>query len=279
MKFNAKSFKGFINIAKTFGVKHGPEILIALGITGMGTAAVLGIQATPKALEKIDEEIDRQNDEIIAYADEHEEASCTQINHLSRKEVVKVCWKCYLPAVITGVTSAICIVGGTSINLRRNAALATAYKISEASVKELMEYKDKVVESIGEDKNQEIEDSINKEHLDRATINMDSTVISGNGPVLYFDKMGGQWFKSDKETIREAINDLNRTMNSDMYISLNDFYDAMNMPHTVAGDSLGWNTDQGLIEPKFSASMAKNGIPVVVMSTRIYPRADYSKLM
>lgn len=279
MKFNTKSVKGLINIAKTFGVQHGPEILIALGITGMGTATVLAVKATPKALEQIDDEIDRQNDERIAYVDEHEEEIYHPVEVLSKKEVIKVCWKGYLPAIITGVTSIFCIVGGTSINLRRNAALATAYKISEASVKELMEYKDKVVETIGEDKNKEIEDKIDQEHLDRASINMDSSTITGKGPILYFDKMGGQWFKSDKESIREAINNLNRNMNSDMYVSLNDFYDELDMPHTIAGDSLGWNSDQGLIEFKFNPMITKSGVPAVVFSTRLDPRADYTKLM
>jgi len=272
------NFNGIIKLVQSIATKHGPEILIGLGIAGMGTTVVLSVKATPKALLIIDDAINEKNDIELEIANENEDYIYNPIDKLTVMETTKVCWKCYLPAVITGVTSVVCIIGGTTMNLRRNAALATAYKISETAIKELQEYKDKVVDTIGEEKNQEIENKINKEHLDRAAVDLDSTTISGTGPVLYFEKMGGQWFKSDKETVREVINNLNNTMNTEMYVSLNDFYADMGLANTIAGDSLGWNTNQGMIEPRFSSMVTKTGIPVVVLTTRIEPRVDYGKL-
>ena len=48
------------NIQKTL-VKHGPEILTGLGITGMITTTIMAVKATPKALEIIKELEDKNN--------------------------------------------------------------------------------------------------------------------------------------------------------------------------------------------------------------------------
>lgn len=64
-------------------------------------------------------------------------------------EVVKAAWKPYIPAAITGSLSVACLVGASRVNFKRNAALATAYTLSE---KVLKDYKDSVVETIGEKK-------------------------------------------------------------------------------------------------------------------------------
>lgn len=272
------NFKSVMKIITAFAKQHSPELLVGLGIAGMTTTTVLAVRATPKAVEKIHVAIADKNEKLFDDAVARQEDKYTPITKLKSGDVIKLCWKDYLPAAATGIASIVCIVGGTNITLRRNAALVTACKLSEITIKDLQEYKNKVVETIGETKNEEIEAKVAQDHVDKASINMDSTIISGNGPILYFDKIGGQWFKSDKETIREAINRLNHTMNDDMYVSLNDFYDEMNMPHTVAGDRLGWNRDYGLIEPKFSSHLTPGGVPVVVLSTRLEPRVDYGSL-
>lgn len=279
--------KGLFKVLTVFAKKHSPEILVGLGITGMATGTVLAVKATPKATKKIQDVIDTKNEELMDIAVAAHQTQYDPITKLPVKEVVKLCWKDYAPAVVTSVASFICIVGGTNISLRRNAALITACKLSEVTIKDLQAYKDKVVETIGEEKNQEIEDKVDKEKIDKLTtskdgtpVDMDSMLVYGTGPVLYFDKMGGQWFRSDKESIRAAINRLNHTMNDDMYVSLNDFYDELDLGirHTVAGDSLGWNRENGLIEPTFSSILTRNGVPVATISTRLEPRTDYSKL-
>lgn len=279
IKLGKINFKGLVNVITSFAKVHSPELLVGLGIAGMGTSTVLAVKATSKAVKKIDVAIEEENERLIDEAVANQQEHYSPIVKLNRVDAVKLCWKDYAPAAVTGVASVICIVGGTRINLRRNAALVTAVKLSEMTIKDLQQYKSKVIETIGEEKNDEIEAKVNKDVVEQASINMDSSIISGNGPVLCFDKIGGQWFKSDKETIKSVINRLNHTMNDDMYVSLNDFYDEMGMDHTVAGEQLGWNRDQGLIEPKFSSHLLSNGVPVMVFTTRIEPRVDYSKLM
>lgn len=271
------NFNSIFKVVTKMCKQHSPEILIGLGIGGLVTTTVLAVRATPGAINAIDDRIDEINEVMLDDANTNELVQYKPIHALSKKEVVKVCWKRYLPATITGLTSLACVVGGTSINLRRNAALATAYKISESTVKELLDYKGKVIETIGEEKHLEIEEKLDKAKLETAAVHMDSVTISGHGPVLYFDKMGGQWFRSDNETIRAAINRLNHAMNQDMYVSLNDFYSELDLSTTIAGESLGWNTNGGLIEARFSAQ-AIDGTPVMVMATRIDPMPNFNKI-
>ena len=121
-------FSKFINKTKSWTGRHSPEILIGLGITGMVSTTVLAVKATPKALDLIEEAKEKENkDELTAM------------------ETVKATWKCYIPAATTCVFSAACLIGANSVNSKRNAALATAYKLTENA---FTEYKEKVVETI-----------------------------------------------------------------------------------------------------------------------------------
>ena len=115
----------FMDNAKKAVSKRSPEILIALGLTGMVSTVVLAVKATPKALQLIEE---RRKEE--------------RTDKLTVMETVGTTWKCYIPAAITGTVSAACIIGANSVNAKRNAALATAYKLSETAFKE---FKDKEI--------------------------------------------------------------------------------------------------------------------------------------
>ena len=128
--------------------QHSPEILTGIGIVGMITTTVLAVKATPKALTLIEE----KKEELELYPGDK----------LTPVETVKVTWKCYIPAAVTGATSVACLIGTSSVNLRRNTALATAYNLSATA---LTEYKEKVIESIGEKKEQTIRDKVAEERV------------------------------------------------------------------------------------------------------------------
>ena len=68
-------------------------------------------------------------------------------------------------------------------------------------------------------------------------------------------------------------------MLSQMYVSLNDFYDELNLKHSGNGDELGWKLDDGFIEVDFSSQLSDDGRPCLVIEYMVAPRYDYSKLM
>lgn len=123
--------------------KRSPEILTGIGIAGMITTTVLAVKATPKAIRMLEVERDLKK----GASDWNEDISLTPI------EAVKATWKCYIPAVVTGTISIACLIGAGSVHTRRTAALATAYKLSETA---LSEYKEKVIETIGEKKSKSL---------------------------------------------------------------------------------------------------------------------------
>lgn len=256
------NLKGLINKSKYFVGKYSPEILTGLGITGMITSTVLAVKATPKALNLIENK-KKENDQST------EEA-------LPLIDVVKTTWKVYIPSFTTGVISIACIISASRKNYKRNAALATAYSLSERT---LSHYREKVIETIGEKKEKNIRDKVNQEQLDNNKKPKDSQIIiATNSDTLCMDAMSGRYFKSDMETIKQVVNKLNRRIAYENYISLNDFYNEIGLSDVKNGELLGWNIDSGLIEPTFSTCLSEDGRPCIVIDFDIEPKYGFDKI-
>src|SRR5574344_625063 len=240
---------------KAAATKHSPEILTGIGIAGMVTTIVMAVKATPKALILIEE---KKNEEGL--------------DSLTPIETVKASWQCYIPSAIVGTVSIFCLIGASSANLRRNTALATAYTLSESALKG---YQGKVVETIGDKKEQFVRDSIAKDKLDENPVTTREVIITEKGNTLCYDTISGRYFKSDIDKLKKAMNELNRNMLDEMFISLNDFYYEIGLSNTKLGDDLGWNVSEGLIDLKFSSQLTDDGTPCVVMDYSIATKYDY----
>jgi predicted metal-dependent phosphotriesterase family hydrolase len=169
-----------------------------------------------------------------------------------------------------------CIIGASSVNTRRNAALATAYSLSESAFKE---YREKVVENIGDKKEQTIKDAIAKEKIEKNPVQNTEVILTGKGETLCYDVVSGRYFKSDIDRLKKAENKLNRQMRDEMYISLNDFYYEIGLDNIKVGDNLGWNIDDGYIDLRFSSQLATDGTPCLVIDYGYGPRYDFRNLM
>ena len=124
-----------------------------------------------------------------------------------------------------------------------------------------------------------IRDKIDKEHIDRDPVSKKEVIVTKAGETLCYDSLSGRYFKSDIEQIKKAVNELNKTMLRDMYVSLNEFYDELDLAHTDMGDQIGWKVDNGLVEVDFSSQIAEDGTPCIVIRFDMPPKYDYSKLM
>lgn len=250
--------KSFLSL-KTAIKKHSPEILTGIGIAGMITTTVMAVRATPKALILIEE----RKEEIGA-------------EKLEAMDMVKTAWACYIPAAITGTLSVACLIGASSVNARRNAALATAYTLSESALKD---YQGKVIEMFGEKKNEAVKDAIAKDKVEKNPAVTREVIITEKGNTLCYDAISGRYFKSDIEKIKKAECELNRQMLDDMYVSLNDFYYEIGLDSVKLGDELGWNVDSGYIDLSFSSQLASDGTPCLVIDYSVAPRYDYRNLL
>lgn len=241
--------------------KNAPTILTIAGVSGLITTTVLAVRVTPKALELIEEA-----KKVRKATDQPEE--------MTKLDVVKTTWKCYVPVAVSGTVSAACIIGANSINGRRNVALATAYSLSESA---LNEYKNKVVETIGEKKEKElIHDEIMKDRIKENPPKNNQIIVVGNGDSLCYDALTARYFRSSIEKIKGAINDLNYTMMTEMYIKLNDFYEAVGLPYAEVGDYLAWDIEDGKIEPILTSQLTDDGTPCLAIGFTVPPRyRDY----
>ena len=248
-----------LQTVKTFTTNHSPEILTTVGIIGMFGTAIIAVIETPKALKLLEAK--------------KEELDCEKIPPI---EAVKATWKCYIPAAATGLASTACLIKGSSISLRRNAALVTAYNLSKTA---LDEYKEKVIETVGEKKEQVIADQVAKAKLEKDPVQKHEVIITERGNTLCYDGMFGRYFRSDMDAIKRAINNINYAiMSGDMYASLNDFYSEIGLKSVDIGDDLGWNIDDRGLDVTFSSQLAEDGTPCLVLVYNIAPKYGYNKL-
>lgn len=218
---------------------NSPEILTALGVSGVVTTAYLAGKGAWKAHGRLSEESP----------------------HLSTKEQIKATWKCYIPAGISGVATVGCIICASKTNSRRTAAAVTAYSIAE---KGFLEYREKVVEQIGKGKEQKIRDDIAQDHVTKNPPPKE-LVIVGKGLVLCREEYTGRYFRSDMETLKKAQNEINHQINQQVYVTLNEFYDILGLAHTSESTEVGWDSDR-LMELEFSTAMATNDEPCLTFS-------------
>lgn len=254
--------------------KHGSQLLTGLGIAGFFVAGGMAVGVTPKAVLLVEEEKRRRNERLAREAEAYGCDEYEPVTELKPMDTVKLTWKCYIPAIVVALASSACVIGASSANVRRNAALAAAYALSETTMKE---YKDKVLETIGEKKEQGIRDAIAKDKVEQNPPNQNTIIITEKGNTLCLDVISGRYFRSDRDKLDRAVNELNRRMRDEMYISVNEFYDEIGLEQIAVGHDVGWNIDRGLIDLEYSAQLTPDGTPCMVISYAVSPKWDFRR--
>jgi hypothetical protein len=243
-----------VSRARKMTADNTPLILTAIGVSGTVATVLLASKASFKAAEVLNER------EKNRWPDDED---------LEFKEKLEKTWKLYVPAVVTGTATIACIVSANHISTRRAAALASAYSISQEA---LREYKGKVLEKLGEKKEQGIRDEIAQDRVNR--LPPPPVMIVSNGNVLCLDMHSGRYFDCDMETIRKAENDINYRILHDNYASLSDFWERVGLSKTTESDEIGWNTDKGL-EVQYSSVPTDEGKPCLTIEFRTVPIRGY----
>ena len=251
------NLNSLVETIKTYLKDNNAEILMGMGIVTGITATGLAIYSTPEALTLIEERKKK-----------------TGKKQLTKWETFKVAGRCYIPTALATGASVSMLIGSGYISGKKTAAMATLYKMSESASKL---YREKVIETIGQKKEEQVRDEVSKEELKRATITGNNIVVVGSGDVMCFDEMSRQVFKSDIETIKKAQNDFNRKMLAEMYLNVNEWYDMLNLEHVIFGNDIGWNTNTGFLDIYFTSDL-KDGIPYLVLDMGANPpMIDYKK--
>lgn len=245
--------------------KHSPLLLSGIAIAGLITTVVLAVKATPKTLNELELEKEYQADET---------GEMPENIILSKKDILRLSWKNYIPAAISGIATITCIIGSHKISSRRIASISGLYSVTSAAFDE---YKEKVIEKLGKNTHQKIKDDIDKDHIDNSEINdQNPVIITGDGDMLCYDSYSGRYFKSNAEKIRRTENILNRKILHENTVCLNDVYYEWKLPNIKIGYDVGWNANH-LIEFAFSSQLMNGETPVLVIDYVVAPYHDYEK--
>lgn len=264
--------------AEVFTRRNSPVILTGLAIVGVISTAYSAYKAGPRA-DKILEEYRKDMRDCHP---KDKEAKRAVVG-----ETIKKMAPVMAPPIIMGGMTIACIVGSHSVSTRRIAALSAAYSLSESTVKNL---NSKMEEMLGEKKARAVKDAIMKDKLktdsekDQKVLSDSNFVMPGDGTVLCKDLYSGRLFYSNAEKIKQAIATCSYDIISDMYVSLNDFYDAIGSPQLTRiplGEDLGWNVDDtvnGKLPITLTALLTEDNKPCLCVDYDIGVRNEFRNL-
>lgn len=241
---------------KPFVVKHEPEILMGMGISGLIFSTVWAVKATFQASAAIQNYKNSKN-----------------IDKITPKEAFKLTWRYYWPVAASTLLSVPCIIVGNRVSNKRYAALAAAYTISEAA---LQEYQEKTREVVGEHKAREIQEQVDAKKVEETYKGSHQIIMTGNGESTFFEPLSGRYFKSNWNSIAKAANELNAEAigSMSMSISLNEWFSRLGLEDTEIGDVIGWELDgnpNNLINIEITSHITKDNIPVGAISYKNQP--------
>ena len=232
--------------------KNSPTILTGMAVAGVIATIYLTARATPKAILLLEQE---------------EKIRGTGGASIGMKDKVVITWRECLPPALMGAATISCIIGANSIHLQRNAALLGVYALTESALKE---YQAKVIQTLGEKKEQKIKDDIAQDRLLADPVSKNEIIFTGRGDSLCYDTLSGRYFKTDIEKLRRIENQLNHTLLTEMWVSLNDFYIEVGLAPVELGHEMGWNADQ-LIDLGFSSKLTDDEQPCLVITFLVTP--------
>lgn len=196
---------------------NAPFVLCVAASLGTVATAISAAKQTPKAMELLDR--------------------CRECN-CSRVKTAIVVAPIYLPTAGFAVGTILCIFGANHLNKKQQAALISAYKLAETSFKD---YRSKVKEIIGEDKEREIQNAI---AMDDFT---DYQVPETEDP-LFYDEFCKEYFNLPQSVVQEAAYKINRHLAIYEFASLNDYRNYLGLPPVDGGDEIGWSLYTGPVE-------------------------------
>lgn len=251
--------KSGLNSSRAWIFNHSSELEIGFGIMGFATAIGFGVRAGMKAAP----EIEKRKKEL-------------GVEKLTPKETVQTVGKMFIPTVGTAVASSVLVIHGTKSLNKANAALATAYSITEAAFKD---YQEKVVEVVGEKKEKQIRDEISKEAITKnpPPANTELMINTGYGKCIAYEPITKKYILTSPEAIYKAVNNYNRRLIGEMWLPFNEFTYDIGIQPTAECDIIGNDVDHPL-EVYLSAQLDDNERPVLVINYREHnkPKREYT---
>lgn len=238
----------------SFWNKNYPGFCIGLGIGQLLFATFYGMHSVIDAREAIDEKKEKLG-----------------TDELSTKETIKIVAPYFAPVLVLSATGVGFILFGNQVNLDRGAAAAMMYTVAVSDHKN---YVEKVKEIVGEKKEQDIREAVDKDRINKNPLGNNTVIITGNGDCLCFDNVTNQYFRSNKVKIESAINNINYNMRYSNVITLNEYCHGLKLDEVELGQELGWDINEnGYVDVSFTAVLTDDGEPCLVIHHNTLPKS------
>lgn len=206
--------------------KHGGTILAVAASVGVVATAIETGRATTKAqhILEVDKELTKFNENEFGVTEEPP----------TKKQIVLMCWKAYVPAAILGGGTIACILGSNALNKKQIASLTAAYM---ALGKTYQEYRRQVAEQIGVEE----EKDIYKDTQD--VLETPTPAGTDEEKLLCYEPISKRYFHATEVELTDAFYQMNRDFALDGETSMNSLYNYLGLDYLPEGDTTGWSAD------------------------------------
>lgn len=217
-------------------------IVPVVAAVGVGVTGYLSAAATAKAID----ETPREDGETVR-------------QHMHR--AAKDNWTLYGAAAATGLTTTATVVFGSYASNKRLATAVSAAKITETTFNE---YRKAVVKELGEKKERVVSEQVAVNKVKANPPTDSNVIIVAEKTVTCCELYTGRYFKSDMETLKQSVNEINHRILNELYVSMDEFYDLLGLEHTTTSDGIGWDSDR-LLELEY-ATVLHDDTPCLTFS-------------
>lgn len=245
-----KSYKAYRGL-----MRASPTIFSCVACIGVVLTAIETAKCTPKAMKLLEKKRERKQE-------------------LSKFEVVCSMFPAYIPSIICGASTIICIFGANALNKKQQASLAGAYALMNESFKR---YKDASVSVYGDDAIDRIEAEVAKKTYVSADGYSLYDCQNDTDEVLFYDYCGDRYFNATIAQVINAEYRINRTLYLRGYAYLNELYEFIGLSKINGGNEIGWDfetlPDNGVLWLDFENRLTKmdGGIECYIMSPVMEP--------
>ena len=220
---NSAFIQSGLKLAKHSGkylVKILPWVLCGVGTVGVTSAIVLTAKKTPDAKEELDE----AKEEWENLPDKENRVKADYIFKL-----VRIGAKHYWVVIAVATGSIVCFWLANGITFKRFMSALTALGLTTKGKEEI---EAKIKELDGEKHLSKIKDEIDADRIKNDPPVTDKIIDTGLGTHLCYEPITGRYFYSNIEKIKRAVIVCRDYLQKDGYLSVNDWFNALNLDTT-----------------------------------------------
>lgn len=194
-------FGKLFKIAKDFVVTNNNTLLVVTSLTGLVITGVTSYKAAKRVSKALEEAYDQKVEEALKTAPE---GLTEPVEGLTVKEKVVVAGKHVIPPILSGVTTAICIVSNDRIHKKRYALLAGVCSAMQKVALDNEEILHKFEEVLGTEDYRKIRQQVSADRVKKLT---DGDIPENRG--LHFtmirDELTGSTWWGSVDEVNDAI--------------------------------------------------------------------------